>query len=117
MGPFLDLTVRRSQLSSSDLMKAACQRATNTAKAPKIKNVERTSLGEKLGRIHMVPQNLDKMAVRRVSALRDRKKAPSSSAKLGGGDASGNGTGSGSKRAASSSSSTEGSRKRTKANL
>ena len=51
----------------------------HSEKPKAVKNIQRTALGEKLGRIHMKPQNLDKMGGRRVSALRDRhvKKRPS----------------------------------------
>lgn len=42
----------------------------------KLKNITHSSLmGDKVGRIHMKKQNLDKMNVRRVSALRNRKRA------------------------------------------
>lgn len=92
MGPFLDLSIRRSQFSSTDLMKAACQKAVNTAKPPKVKNVERTVMGDKIGRIHMEHQNLDKMGGRRMNVLRNggggnkkKKVDDESGAKRGGG--------------------------------
>lgn len=75
MGPFYDLTVRRSQLPSPDMWKAACQK-DKRIKPAKVKNVKRSSLGDKLGRIHMKPQNLDNMGGRRVTALRNSKKRP-----------------------------------------
>lgn len=37
-----------------------------------MKNIKRSSLGDKLGRIHMKPQNLDNMGGRRVDALRNK---------------------------------------------
>jgi hypothetical protein len=40
-------------------------------KPAKVKNVKRSALGDKLGRIHMKPQNLDNMGGRRVDALRN----------------------------------------------
>lgn len=43
----------------------------------KVKNIKRTSLGDKLGRIHMKRQNLDNMGVRRVDALRNKKRPAS----------------------------------------
>lgn len=52
--------------------------AFTRAKPTVVKNVKRTLLGEKMGRIHMNPQNLDKMGGRRVSALRNTKKRPAS---------------------------------------
>ena len=47
-------------------------------KPAKVKNIKRSSMGDKLGRIHMKPQNLDNMGGRRVDALRNRKKRPAS---------------------------------------
>lgn len=47
-------------------------------KIAKVKNIKRSALGDKLGRIHMKPQNLDNMGGRRVDALRNRNKRPAS---------------------------------------
>lgn len=77
MGPFYDLTVRRSQLPSPDMWKAAVQK-DKRVKIAKVKNIKRSALGDKLGRIHMKPQNLDNMGGRRVDALRNRNKRPAS---------------------------------------
>lgn len=41
-----------------------------------MKNIKRSAIGDKLGRIHMKPQNLDNMGGRRVDALRNRNKRP-----------------------------------------
>lgn len=49
----------------------------------KVKNISRTSLGDKLGRIHMKPQHLDKMGGRRVGALRVRKEKSGKTDKSG----------------------------------
>lgn len=43
-----------------------------------MKNIKRSAIGDKLGRIHMKPQNLDNMGGRRVDALRNRNKRPAS---------------------------------------
>lgn len=40
----------------------------------KVKNITRTSLGDKVGRVHMKKQDLDNMKSRRVTALRNNKK-------------------------------------------
>ncbi len=59
----------------------------------KTKNIKVTSRGDKVGRIHMTKQNLDKMDVRRVGALRSDKrkgrmgKAEAPIVELDGGDA------------------------------
>lgn len=68
MGPFMDLTLRRSQLPSEDLWKASTRRPRTEAK--KVKNIERDAMGDKVGRIHMKKQHLDKMGGKRVTALR-----------------------------------------------
>jgi len=73
MGPFMDLVPRRSQLPSDDLWKTACKQPA-ALKKTKVKNISKNSVGDKLGRIHMKKQNLDKMGGRRVTALRDGKR-------------------------------------------
>lgn len=47
-----------------------------SATVTKVKNISRTSLGDKVGRIHMKRQNLDKLAKegRKVTALRNTKR-------------------------------------------
>jgi ribosome production factor 2 len=72
MGPFLDLTMRRQQLASEDMWKAATKKAAPTEK--KQKNVNKTVLGDKIGRVHMKKQQLDKMGGKRAPALRDGKR-------------------------------------------
>ena len=75
MGPFLDLEVRRTQTASEDLWKLACRKPKNL-KPPKVKNVEKSVKGDKIGRIHMKKQNLDELggSTRRVPALRGTKR-------------------------------------------
>jgi ribosome production factor 2 len=70
MGPNFDLGLRRSQVASEDLWKLSLKQPRGTATA-KVKNVSRTGLGEKLGKLHMKKQNLDTMNTRRVTALRN----------------------------------------------
>jgi ribosome production factor 2 len=43
--------------------------------APKVKNIEKSIKGDKLGRIHMKKQNLDSMGGRRMDALRKNKRS------------------------------------------
>jgi hypothetical protein len=45
----------------------ACCRIT----PKKVKNIQRTSVGDKIGRIHMKPQNLDASVGKRISVLRN----------------------------------------------
>lgn len=75
MGPHMDLTVRRTQTASEDLWKTACKQP-NLSVEKKVKNVNRNSMGDKVGTLHMKKQNLDKLQskVRRVTALRSAKR-------------------------------------------
>ena len=75
MGPHMDLTLRRTQAASEDLWKTACRTPALTTDK-KVKNVARNTMGDKIGKIHMKSQNLDKLAskTRRVTALRDGKR-------------------------------------------
>lgn len=73
MGPFLDLSVRRTNLGSDDMWKEAC-RKPKVIKPTKVKNVTSNAFGDKVGQIHMKKQNLDKMGGRRSTALRGGKR-------------------------------------------
>ena len=93
MGPNMDLTLRRFSLGGDDMWKAACKQPITldfvlfkfyqiccnyfvvffSAKVKKVKNIEVTGMGDKVGRIHMKKQNLDTMNSRRVTALRDTR--------------------------------------------
>ena len=73
MGPFWNLSLRRTQLASDDLWNLACKQPKQ-ARIKKTKNISETVVGDKVGRIHMDRQDLSKMAVRKVSALRNFKK-------------------------------------------
>ena len=48
----------------------------NVSVEKKAKNIERNSMGDKIGKIHMKSQDLDKLQskTRRVTALRDSKR-------------------------------------------
>ena len=116
MGPHYDLEVRRSQLPSEDMWKAASKKDKRCVDMhailyihvytyyttprlwvmalwnqhqsmphssciciytccritpKKVKNIQRTSIGDKIGRIHMKPQNLDASVGKRISVLRN----------------------------------------------
>ena len=45
-----------------------------SVKVKKVKNITRTALGDKIGRIHMKKQNLDQMGGKRVPVLRNSSK-------------------------------------------
>ena len=70
MGPSLDLAIRRKHQPAPDMMKAAMARPKATAEAPKkVKNVSRSKLFGKQGKLHMPRQDLSQMATARMKAL------------------------------------------------
>jgi ribosome production factor 2 len=71
MGPFMDLSMRRTKFASEELMKQANKKPRQVTMPNKVKNVSRNDKGEKVGRIHMKKQDLDSMDTRRVTALRN----------------------------------------------
>ena len=56
----------------------------NVSVEKKVKNVARNSMGDKVGKLHMKRQNLDRLQskTRRVTALRDGKREPGRGRKL-----------------------------------
>ena len=66
--------MRRSTLATADRTKMAYTRPTQ-GKPKKHKNTERNAMGDKLGRIHMQKQDIDKLQTRKVRALK-KSKAP-----------------------------------------
>jgi len=54
--------------------------ALYSTKVPKVKNTKRTVLGDKVGRIHMEKQNLDKMGGKKIAALRSAASGDNSTA-------------------------------------
>jgi len=81
MGPSLDLAIRRKQAAQDDLMKEAMTRPKSVAAAPKkVKNIERSKLLGRQGRLHMPRQDLSKMAISktlRKGAKGDKRSAVS----------------------------------------
>lgn len=73
MGPSIDMSLRRTHIASEDLWKAACKRP-KVLKVTKVKNITKNNMGDKIGRIHMKKQNIDKMGGKRVSVLRNKEK-------------------------------------------
>ena len=69
MGPNFDLTPRRSQRASDDSMLKALKMPKQVTEK-KVKNIKYDEIEGKIGRIHMVKQDLDKFSHRRVTALR-----------------------------------------------
>lgn len=74
MGPNFDFVIRRTRLASDDLFKRAC-RKPKAAKLHLKKNISRSILGEKRGRIHMTKQDVKSIQIRNMKAL--KRKLPS----------------------------------------
>ena len=73
-GPDLDMVVRREQLASQDLWRAAVKQPTATKKK-KVKNQSTNIFGETIGKLHIEKQDIDKMQGRKSKALRRAHKA------------------------------------------
>ena len=72
MGPFWDLTVRRTQLASDDLWKTALRQPKTSNDPKNVKNIASNSVGDRVGKIHMEKQDIDNMKVRKMNVLRER---------------------------------------------
>ena len=71
MGPSLDLRIRRTRYASDDLMSLAMTQPKAMAHAPKkVKNVTRSKLLGKQGRLHLPKQDLSKMATAKMKGLK-----------------------------------------------
>ena len=72
IGPHFEMTIRRIRFASNDLFKKACYQKYSK-KPNKIKNIEKTTLGDKLGRIHMDRQDYSKLNIRRLKGLNPKE--------------------------------------------
>ena len=63
------MVVRREQLASQDLWRAAVKQPS-AAKKKKIKNQSTNVFGETIGKLHLEKQDIDKMQGRKSKALR-----------------------------------------------
>lgn len=97
MGPFLSLTVRRTQFASDDLWKLACKKPKEL-KQKKVKNISRLQNGDKVGKLHMKRQDISNMGGKRMPVLHDRVAKKSGGGRAGGGVEGGGKRESGSKR-------------------
>ena len=86
MGPSLDLVIRRTQQPSEDVMKVAMKRPKAVAAAPaKVKNITRSKLHGKQGRLHMPRQDLSQMATAKMKAFKKPRRTESEGAPAGAG--------------------------------
>ncbi len=72
MGPSLDLVMRRTRFAGEDLAKAALKQPKQL-KPRKVKNIERSPLGDAMGRLHMEKQEIGKIQTRKIKGLKKRK--------------------------------------------
>lgn len=72
MGPHFDMTVRRTRFASKDLFKKACFQQFSR-KPNKTKNIDKTPLGDTMGRIHMDRQDYSKLKIRRLKGLNPKE--------------------------------------------
>jgi ribosome production factor 2 len=86
MGPSIDFSVRRVQEADSEMMKAALKRPklakTDVEKGlgKKRKNIETDEMGDRVGRLHVGKQDLNKMQGRKMKGLKVRKDKAASGA-------------------------------------
>ena len=73
IGPSFDMVPRRAQLAPDEL-RADSLKQPPELKAKKRKNVTTNVFGETIGRIHMPRQELGTMQVKRVKALKKKRK-------------------------------------------
>ena len=73
MGPSIDFEIRRVHENTTELKKLSLIQPKVT-KPPKEKNVTQNVFGEKIGRLHMTKQEVDKMQVRKIKALKILRK-------------------------------------------
>ncbi|CCK72814.1 rRNA-binding ribosome biosynthesis protein RPF2 KNAG_0L01950 [Huiozyma naganishii CBS 8797] len=71
-GPRLDFKVGRVHTPEPDLVREAHVRAKQTLGAPQVKNVERDSMGDKFGRVHLGKQELMKLQTRKMKGLKSK---------------------------------------------
>jgi len=72
IGPSFEITLRRETFASGDLMKEALS-MPRALKPRKEKNIEKTHFG-KGGRVHMVRQDLTKLATKKMKGLKKKHK-------------------------------------------
>ncbi|XP_071504090.1 ribosome production factor 2 homolog [Diadema antillarum] len=92
IGPSLDLVKRRTRLATHDLFKRACKKP-KALKPKKKKNISQDVFKTMHGRVHMEKQDLGKLQIRKMKALKRRKGEESQTTEGGGGSAGEEGAG------------------------
>ena len=91
MGPSIDFSVRRVQDADEEMMKQAMKRpklaksTIDSGLGKKKKNIETDAMGDRVGKIHLVKQDLDKMQGRKMKGLKVHKEGRAAAA-AGGAD-------------------------------
>lgn len=70
MGPRVDFRLGRTRDPDSDMLKEAMKRPKRTSEPRAKKNIETDLMGDKVGRIHVGRQNLDKLQTRKMKGLK-----------------------------------------------
>lgn len=73
VGPRMDLTVGRRLTGSNELRKMSMRQA-RAASVPKKKNISRSNMGDKLGRVHMNRQDFSKLELAKTKGLKKRNR-------------------------------------------
>ncbi|KAG0167174.1 hypothetical protein DFQ28_003247 [Apophysomyces sp. BC1034] len=71
MGPSFDFVIRRTTAPKSDLWKAAVK-VPREIKPKKVKNIDVDEMGDKVGRVHVGKQELEKIQTRKMKGLKKR---------------------------------------------
>lgn len=72
MGPRMDLTINRTKVSSDDLQKEAMKTPKQAVKRY-AKNISESTMGDKVGRIHVNQQDINTLGLAKTKALGKRK--------------------------------------------
>lgn len=73
-GPSMDLRIKRSQFASEELMRVALKQAKLSPTETKKKNISKSVMGDKLGRVHLGRQDLSGMALARMKGLGKKRR-------------------------------------------
>ena len=73
IGPSIDMKERKIELADNDVYSRALKQPKGVRET-KEKNIEKNAFGEKRGRIHMMKQNLNAMALRKFKRMRMKKR-------------------------------------------
>mmetsp|Transcript_15097 Transcript_15097/g.21116 ORF Transcript_15097/g.21116 Transcript_15097/m.21116 type:complete len:330 (-) Transcript_15097:184-1173(-) len=76
IGPRMNWQLRRIKSADAEVKKLSMRQPKIRKSQAKMKNIERGTLGAKMGRIHMERQDTESMALRKFKALKNKKRKP-----------------------------------------